>query len=100
VERALEFFERSHRINPRRLASDKPARASDRIAETREELERKRRFESELEAHPSLADLESGSAARHLALADLLDGQGEARWARGHRLLAAELSAAPGSAGR
>ncbi|MEM8998539.1 MAG: tetratricopeptide repeat protein, partial [Acidobacteriota bacterium] len=100
VERALEFFERSHRINPRRLASDKPARASDRIAETREELDRKRRFESDLGTHPSLAGLGSGSAAWHLAIADLLNDQGEAVWARGHRLLASEIDAAAKPSGR
>ncbi|MEO1084053.1 MAG: hypothetical protein AAFY88_07410, partial [Acidobacteriota bacterium] len=95
VERALESFERSDRINPRRLASDKPAQASDRIAETRDELKRKRRFEAELGAHPSLAPLEPGSAAWHRALAALVSERNEARWARGHRLLAAELDAAP-----
>ncbi|MEM1178764.1 MAG: DUF2723 domain-containing protein [Acidobacteriota bacterium] len=96
IERALDAFKRSHRINPRRLASDKPAQAEDRIAETLEELEEKRRVEAHISADPSIADLEPGNAAWHRAVARLLSSRSEGRWARGHELIALELSAEEG----
>ncbi|MEM6794406.1 MAG: DUF2723 domain-containing protein [Acidobacteriota bacterium] len=89
VRRAVASFERSRAVNPRRLASNKPARASDRLREMGEELSKKETLEAELGSTAALAGA-SRSAAWHRSLAGLLEARGEARWARGHRLLAEE----------
>lgn len=91
--RALAAFERSVEINPRRLASDKPARAVDRVAEVRPTVEKLEALERELAADPSLEGLEPGSADHFRTLARLLAERGEPELARGRALLAAEVEA-------
>ncbi|MCG8456821.1 MAG: DUF2723 domain-containing protein, partial [Holophagales bacterium] len=74
--RALEMFERSVEINPRRLAADKPARASDRVAELLPEVERLERLEAGLSGRQPLSGLAPGSAPWLRALAVELRRQG------------------------
>jgi tetratricopeptide (TPR) repeat protein len=88
-EDALAAYERSHEINPRHLASLSKPRATDKIAQLEEERARVLRLESACHTGPAVAP----SAARHLALADCLERQGETVAARGHRLRALEIEA-------
>lgn len=87
---ALGFFEHSKKINPRRLASNKPVRATDRAAETRHEVERLDALEASLLVTAGGEKLPPNSAAYHLALARLLRQAGEPLAAKGHQLLALE----------
>lgn len=97
--RSLEAFERSHQINPRRLASNKPARAWDRIEELRPAIERRRRLESQVEARLRDAGFAAavGEPSYHHAMAEALGQMPNASpevasAALGHRLLAEEAT--------
>jgi len=90
-ERSLAAFERSNEINPRHIASRDEVRASDKIVETRAELERVRRIEAQLR-HRLDADL--GSAEFQFELARALEAAGETLAARGHRLQGLEVETA------
>ena len=89
ARRSLRAFERSHQINPRHIASNKPARAADRLEEARQEVAR-------------LAQIESGfpggapdTVDDHRRMAAYLESQGEPLAARGHRLRALEREGPP-----
>jgi tetratricopeptide (TPR) repeat protein len=92
---ALAAFEASDRLNPRAIASLSRARASDRVAELREEVRAIERLEQEL-----LAVMDSrptpGTLAYHAALSEALSRAGRATAARGHALRAELLRAAEG----
>lgn len=96
---ALAFFEHSNRINPRRLANNKEVRASDRVEETRKEVDRLAGLASELLHNAELLHSADGAipaadpAAYHQALARLLEQAGEPQAAQGHRLRALEREA-------
>lgn len=87
LEEAITAFERSHAINPRRLA-DSRLRAADRLVELRAVQGRLRRLEEELARDPSVAATRPGTPARHERLADMLDAKGETLAAKGHRVRA------------
>ncbi len=87
-DRAIAAFAGSHRINPRHIASQSRAQATDRIAELEAEVQRIRGIEERLSTRAGLT--ESSSGAYHRALAELLDRAGERLAARGHLLLAVE----------
>lgn len=87
-ERSRRAFERSYEINPRHIASNRPARAADRLAEVDAELERLGAIERSILARPEIAGLAPGSAAYHERMAELLEARGEGLAARGHRLRA------------
>jgi tetratricopeptide (TPR) repeat protein len=92
LEECLRAFERSQAINPRHIASRDRARASDRAAEVRAELAAVNAAERELA--PRLAAVAApGTPAWHRALADLLEGRGLTRPARGHLRRAEALEA-------
>jgi len=93
LRRALQDFERSAQINPRHIASNRPVRPADRVAELRREIERVEGIESRLASRTELAGLAAGSAVYHRRLSALLDEEGERGVARGHRLLALEIEA-------
>ncbi len=95
VPEALEWFRRSHTINPRHLASHDRPRASDKVAELEKEAERLAQVEKSLGSDPTLAGLAQGSPEWHLAMAALLESRGHSSWARGHELSAPR--SAPGS---
>ncbi len=97
LRRSLAAFERSEEINPRHIASNRPVRPGDRVAEARREVARLEALEERLASEAGLEELPAGSAVRHLRLADLLAARGEALAARGHRLLASEAVAGGGS---
>jgi len=93
LDDALAAFQRSSAINPRRIASDIRAMASDRIAEVTAEQRRLAAVERSVASDPALHDLAPASAAYHQGMADLLDARGEALAARAHRLRAIEQRA-------
>jgi tetratricopeptide (TPR) repeat protein len=91
VPEALEWFERSHRINPRGIASRSRAVAAERIAETRAEVARLAEVERLFPGGAAPAE----SAARlgwHRRMSAWLDDQGERAAAGGHRRRAALLA--------
>ena len=90
LERSLEAFQRSVEINPRRLASNKPAKASDRVQEVAAQLEQRRAMEATLRQELGLAE-SPGQASYHRAMAKALLNAGETLAAKGHSLLALEL---------
>ena len=90
--RSLAAFERSREINPRHIASQRPVRASDRVEEARQDVERVTALEENLRRDPTLVGVDPDSAEAHFKLATLLEQRGETLAARGHRLLASELS--------
>ena len=91
--RSLEAFERSAGINPRYIPSGRPVRAADKSEELRHEVAALEALEAELLEATGVMNLEPGSASAHRRLAQLLEARGEARLARGHRLLALEAEA-------
>jgi tetratricopeptide (TPR) repeat protein len=94
-ERALSSFQRSHQINPRHIASNRPVRAADRVAEMRRQLQRLAVLEARL-ASSAPAELPPWpTSERHLWLAQELERQGEPLAARGHRLRALEAAGNP-----
>jgi tetratricopeptide (TPR) repeat protein len=99
ARRALTAFERSAAINPRHIASNRPVRPAQRVAEARQDVERLEALEERLVALAGfdVQSLQGGGADHHLRLAELLEEHGEPLAGRGHRLLAAETVAAGGS---
>jgi hypothetical protein len=91
LDRALEYFRRSHAINPRYLASQKKPRASDRISETETEKRRLERLKERLAMDRAFEGLEPASSAHHAVMARLLRERGERVAARGQMLRAVEL---------
>ena len=89
-DRSVRSFERSREINPRHIASNRPVRATDRLAETKTELARIEALEREL-AEPGMEQLGPGTTEYHLRLADALAARGEPLAGRGHQLRAQEL---------
>ncbi|MEM9556307.1 MAG: DUF2723 domain-containing protein [Acidobacteriota bacterium] len=91
--RALAAYQRSVEINPRRIATNKPARASERVIDLRPEVERLAALEAQLASDPTLIGLVEGSPQRLRALAHLLAARGETALAQGRLLLAEEVEA-------
>ncbi len=89
--RSKEAFARSVEINPRRLASNKPARASDRLQEVTAQLEAQDELEQRLSRglDPTMP---KGGIAYHRAMAEALLAAGDTLAAKGHHLLALELA--------
>lgn len=87
--RALESFERSAEINPRRIASNDDVRALDRVAELGAVVARVATVEGELMRRAGLDGVEKVEQMR--ALAGLLEEVGEVEAARGWRLRAQEV---------
>lgn len=98
IEDAITAFQRSHAINPRRLASVKPADAADHLAELQIERERLQAIEAALRDDPALRAIELETSAYHRRMADLLEARGESIAAHGHRLRALEVDAGDRSA--
>jgi tetratricopeptide (TPR) repeat protein len=92
VSEAVDWFERSHRINPRGIASRSRAVAAERLVETRAEAARLRDVERLFPEGPAPAGVPA-RLAWHGRLAAWLDGQGERAAAEGHRRRAALLGA-------
>jgi tetratricopeptide (TPR) repeat protein len=88
---AEQAFARSQTINPRALAGDTSARASDRLEEVRAERQRIEQVERELQPALEGIRLRAGTSAYHSALADLLAARGEALAATGQSLRALAL---------
>jgi tetratricopeptide (TPR) repeat protein len=86
-EDAIVAFQRSRKINPRHIASEKKPRAGDRLRELRAEQRRLGRIEHELATN---AALDTTQPDYHERLAELLERRGEGVAARGHRLRAQE----------
>jgi len=82
-DEAVAAFERSDKINPRHLASLSKPRASGKIEEALAERERVRAIEAGFDIAAGLAP---GTPEHHLALAGMLEAEGEHLAARGHRL--------------
>ncbi len=95
LDDALGAFERSHRINPRYLASPTRPQASDKVAQVAEEKRRLEELEAELGRDSTLEGRSPGSSDHHFRMSLLLEQTGEGQWARGHRLKALELEAGP-----
>jgi len=93
LDDALTAFQRSHEINPRHLASNKPADAADRVGEVLTEQQRLLALEGTLRDDPVLRPLQAGTPAYHRRMAELLAGRGEEAAARGHELRALEIEA-------
>jgi tetratricopeptide (TPR) repeat protein len=86
LESALAAFRRSHRINPREIASATKPRAAERVAEVEAEIAARDRLLRELEGSPALANLTPGSPERRRALAGLLAARSRPTWARAELL--------------
>ena len=80
---AEEALLRSQEINPR---TGPPA--VDKLEEVSRERAGLERLEEILDNDPRFASMEPSSSEYHLLMADLLEQNGEALWARGHRLRA------------
>jgi hypothetical protein len=93
---SLQAFERSHRINPRHIASRDRVRAGARAADVRAELVKVTAVEEELAEQIEPA-VPRGSARWHRRMAALLQGRGLAGPARGHALRAQRLEATGGA---
>ncbi len=91
LQRSKEAFERSAEINPRRLASNKPARATDRLQEVIAELESRTALEQTLRQQLGLTERRD-SAAYHRAMSEALLAADEVLAAKGHHLLALEIA--------
>lgn len=87
-EEALAAFRRSDEINPRHIASASRPRASDRVREVSDELNRLGRIEKALSSEVIGQGAEPGTAAYHRRVAELLEARGETLAAEGHRLRA------------
>ena len=87
-EEALAAFRRSDEINPRHIASASRPRASDRVREVSDELNRLGRIEKALSGEMVGPGAEPGTAAYHRRVAELLEAHGEVLAAEGHRLRA------------
>jgi tetratricopeptide (TPR) repeat protein len=87
---ALEAFERSHAINPRRIASNSDVMAADRVAELGSEVQLSRALERAAAGRLEPGS-QPGSADYHRALARVLDAQGLQLLARGHQLRAEQI---------
>jgi hypothetical protein len=85
---ALAFFEKSHHINPRRIASQQRFRASDRIEEVRSEIRRLHSIEKPLSDTLSTRGVAPGTVDFHQFMASALEARDEHVAARGHRLRA------------
>lgn len=85
---AESAFARSEAVNPRRIAGDPSAHASDRLREVRAEHARITQVERELLETMEGVRPRQGTSAYHSALADSLAARGEARAALGRRLRA------------
>ncbi len=91
LERSKEAFARSVEINPRRLASNKPARAADRLQEVTAQLEAQTTLEQRL--RQQLDPVEPvGSVGYHRAMAEALLAADEPLAAKGHHLRALEIA--------
>jgi tetratricopeptide (TPR) repeat protein len=94
LDDASAAFARAHAANPRALQSASRPRASERLAELRDERKRLAALEAALAAAPELRGLEPETPGYHERLAALLEERGETVAARGHRLHALEKGAA------
>jgi tetratricopeptide (TPR) repeat protein len=92
LDAARAAFEHSRAINPRHVASGH-AFAAERIAALDVERARIAAIERGLAGDPALHGLAPGTPSYRLRLAALLEAGGEARAARGQRLLASEQGA-------